>query len=599
MKSGSLSRIYFLIGLMVLVVLPAIALISSCQTAAPTATAVPPPATPIPPTLTVPPPTLPPSTVVPPTPPPTTAPVPSGSKGKPLTMFMNPDFTGSGTCAVCHTRLTDPSGNDVSIDLHWRSAMMANAAHDPVYLAKVSSEIVRAPALKQVIETKCSLCHMPMAFTEAQVAGSPIAIFDDGFLNPANPLREAALDGVSCNVCHQVEKDNLGTAESFSGGFVINTSTEPPDRKSYGPFPEPFEDTMRRSVGFTPTPGLQTLSASLCAACHTLYTPYLDASGKVAGQFPEQTAFLEWQHSSYHDIGMTCQKCHMPDAAGDVLISNAPKPPRINPRAPFGQHYFVGGNVFMVRLHQNYVDELELTCSAAHLEGTLQRTLAQLQNRTLALSIEEAALSGDTLSVRLKLDSMVGHKFPTGIPLRRAWIHLVVVDGKGDVAFESGQPGPDGSIIGCDADSDATLYEPHFDLITSPDQVQIYESIMVDSEAKVTYTLLRGQTYVKDNRLLPAGFDKVTAGKDFAVAGAAASDPNFDRGSDQVSYRVNVKGHSGPFTVKAQVLFQSLSYRSTLDLARDDTEAVKTYIVQHNNTDQTPDVIASAEATVK
>lgn len=599
MKSTSLRRVYLFIALLVLVVLPGIALISSCKTAAPTATAVPLSPTLIPPTLTVPPPTAPPPTALPPTAVPAPTTVPPGSKGKPLTMFMNADFTGSGTCAVCHTRLADSSGTDVSIDAYWRSAMMANAARDPVYLARVSAEIARAPALKQVIETKCSLCHMPMAFTEAKVTSSPIAIFGDGFLNVANPLRDAATDGVSCSVCHQIEKDNLGTQESFSGGFSINTSTEPPDRKSYGPFPQPYENTMRRSVGFTPAAGLQTLSASLCATCHTLYTPYLDAAGNIAGVFPEQTAFLEWQHSSYDDLGMPCQTCHMPNASGEVLIANSPKPPTINPRSPFAQHYFVGGNAFMVRLQKNYVDELELTCSEAHLEGTLQRTLAQLQNRTLALSMAESALSGDTLSIHLKLDSMVGHKFPTGIPLRRAWIHLVVSDSKGVVVFESGKANPDGSIAGCNADQDGSSYEPHYDLITSSDQVQIYESIVIDSEKKVTYTLLRGQTYVKDNRILPAGFDKASAGKDFAVAGSAATDSNFDKGSDQVSYQINVKGRSGPFTMKAEVLFQSLSYRSTLDLARDDTEAIKSYMVQHDSTDQTPTVIASVEATVK
>lgn len=599
MRGRLLGKVYFLIALLVVVVLPGLALISSCQTPPPTATAVPPPPTAIPPTLTAPPPTLPPPTEVPPTPAPTSTTAPSGSKGKPLTMFMNADFTGSGTCAVCHTRLVDSSGADVSIDAQWRSVMMANAARDPVYLARVSAEIARAPALREVIETKCSLCHMPMAFTEAQAAASPIAIFGDGFLNPANKLRDAAMDGVSCNVCHQIEKANLGTVDSFSGGFSINTSTEPPDRMSYGPFPQPYENTMRRSVGFTPAVGLQTLSANLCATCHTLYTPYLDAAGNIAGVFPEQTAFFEWQHSSYDEMGMTCQTCHMPNAAGEVLIANAPKPPTINPRAPFAKHYFVGGNAFMVRLHKNYVDDLELTCSTAHLDGTLERTVTQLQNRTLTLTIEESALSGDALSLRLKLNSMVGHKFPTGIPLRRAWIHLTVLDSRGEVVFESGKANPDGSITGCDADQNSTSYEPHYDLITSPDQVQIYESVMVDSEKKVTYTLLRGQTYVKDNRILPAGFDKATAGKDFAVAGPASSDANFDRGSDEVSYQISVKGRNGPFVVKAEVLFQSLSYRSTLDLSRDDTAEIKSYLTQHNNTDQTPDVIATAEATVK
>jgi hypothetical protein len=502
-------------------------------------------------------------------------------------------------CGVCHGLLTDPAGNDVSIDKHWRSVMMANAAHDPVFLAKVTSEIQRTPALQAAIEEKCSRCHMPMASTQAKVDGTVRAIFGDGFSNAHNKLHQAAYDGVSCTVCHQVEKQDLGTPASFSGAFTIDTSTNPPDRKAYGPFPEPFTDNMRRVTGFTPQPGLQTLNAALCATCHTLYTPYLDAAGNIAGEFPEQTAFLEWQHSTYPSVGQSCQKCHMPDAPGEVVISNAPKPPQIQGRQPFAQHYFVGGNVFMINLFKQNVEKLELTCSTEHLDGTLQRLLQQLQQNTLALSVAEAQASGNTLTVRLQLDNKAGHKLPTGFPSRRAWIHLVVKDASGQVVFESGKPQPDGSIVGADADQDATAYEPHYDVITAPDQVQIYESVMQDQAKKVTYTVLGGHTYVKDNRLLPNGFDKATAGDDFAVRGDAASDANLQGGGDQVTYQVSTQGKSGPFEVTAEVLYESISYRFAQDLARDDTDLVKQYMAMHDAADQTPVVLASVQQMVK
>jgi hypothetical protein len=47
--------------------------------------------------------------------------------------------------------------------------------------------------------------------------------------------------------------------------------------------------------------------------------------------------------------------------------------------------------------------------------------------------------------------------------------------------FESGKQNPDGSIQGNAADTDPLAYEPHYDLITQPDQVQIYEGIMQNS----------------------------------------------------------------------------------------------------------------------
>jgi hypothetical protein len=520
-------------------------------------------------------------------------------KGKALATFNTANFTGSGMCAVCHSLLTDPAGNDVSIDKQWRSVMMANAARDPVFLAKVSSEIKRTPALQAAIEEKCSRCHMPMAFTEAMVDGTVRAMFGTGFSSPDNKLHQAAYDGVSCTVCHQIEKQDLGTPTTFSGKFVIDTSTEPPDRKAYGPFPEPFVDNMRRVTGFAPQPGLQTLNAALCATCHTLYTPYLDAAGNVAGEFPEQTAFLEWQHSAYAGVGQTCQKCHMPDAEGEVVISNAPKPPTIQARQPFAQHHFVGGNVFMIGLLKQNAEKLELTASTEHLDGTLGRVLKQLQQNTIALSVTEAKTSGNTLSVALRLDNKAGHKLPTGFPSRRAWIHLVVKDSNGQVIFESGKPQPDGSIVGADGDQDAAAYEPHYDVITAPEQVQIYESVMQDYNKKVTYTVLAGHTYVKDNRLLPNGFDKATAGQDLSVQGQAATDANFQGGGDQITYQVSIQGKSGPFEVTAEVLYETLSYRFTQDLAQDDTDLVKEYMAMHDAADLTPVALASVQQTVQ
>ena len=70
---------------------------------------------------------------------------------------------------------------------------------------------------------------------------------------------------------------------------------------------------------------------------------------------------------------------------------------------------------------------------------------------------------------------------------------------------------PKGQIAGNDNDADATRFEPHYNEIKAADQVQIYESIMVDQAGAVTTGLLTAVRYVKDNRLLPRGFDKRTA----------------------------------------------------------------------------------------
>jgi len=471
-----------------------------------------------------------------------------------LAVFTGQNFVGSGNCAVCHTALVDGAGNDVSIDTHWRSAMMANAAVDPLWQAKVSSEITRNPGLKDVIEDKCARCHTPMAHTRVSVDGGTVALFGNGFFNPENPQNVQAMDGVSCTLCHQIQDVELGEEASFSGGFVIDTEAVSPDRPIFGPFPNQFEQLMISTVGYKPVLGSQTLDSGLCAACHTLFTPYVDSSGKVLGEFPEQTPYLEWENSSYGDgldEDQACQQCHMPEAEGKVVISNMPRGGRLQARSPFVQHHFVGGNAFMLKILQGGVEELELRASTDQFEATLLRTLDQLQNKTAELTIVEAQVENDAMTLVLDVKNKTGHKLPTGFPTRSVWIHLVVTDAEGQMVFESGQPLPDGSIAGNNADEDLKTYEPHYDVISQPDQVQIYQTIMHNSDGAVTYTLLRAASYVKDNRLLPDGFDKSSASEAIAVWGQAIGDENFTGGSDQVRYQVDLQGHSGPFTVTA------------------------------------------------
>ena len=73
-------------------------------------------------------------------------------------------FAGSGVCARCHEGLFE-NNVDVSPVTLWRSTMMANAAKDPLWRAKVSSEVEEFdwfPGLPAAIEEKCIKCHSPV-----------------------------------------------------------------------------------------------------------------------------------------------------------------------------------------------------------------------------------------------------------------------------------------------------------------------------------------------------------------------------------------------------------------------------------------------------
>jgi hypothetical protein len=134
--------------------------------------------------------------------------------------------------------------------------------------------------------------------------------------------------------------------------------------------------------------------------------------------------------------------------------------------------------------------------------------------------------------------------------------------------FESGRIGPNGAIQGNDSDTDAGRFEPHYDVIRRPDEVAIFESIMGDPQGVVTTGLLTADRFLKDNRLLPRGFDKTTAARDIAVIGGAAEDRDFAGGGDTVRYAINLAGAAGPFRIEAELMYQPISYRWAENLRR-------------------------------
>ncbi len=521
---------------------------------------------------------------------------PAKFSGQALTTERNNLFAGSGLCAVCHTGMTDSAGANVSIDAAWRVTMMANAARDPYFQASVRGEIISNPSLQAVIEDTCSQCHTPMARYTVGATGDKSKLFGDGFLNPSNPQHAMALDGVSCTVCHQIRSERLGQPTSFDAGFAIDTSTPAGNRLVYGPFSvtDAQAALMKASSGFPPAQGPQIKQAELCATCHTLYTPYVDATGKVVGQFPEQMAYLEWQNSAYAGK-QVCQDCHMPLAQGGVKLSVTGG----DPRSPFFQHTFAGGNTYMVSILQAFGADLGVAASSDQLGAKLASMTDYDKTHVATLALDQTTLNGTKLSTNVIVKNLAGHKFPTGFPSRRAWLHVTVRDVDGRVIFESGAVKPDGLIVGNINDTDPAKFEPYFSEITSPDQVQIYEAIMGDTDGKVTTTLLRGAAYLKDDRLLPQGFDKAAAVKDIQVIGDAEKAKDFVGGGDAVHYVVDLSTAKGPFKLTAELLYQSIAYRWAQNLKQYNSAETARFLGYYAGVPNIPETLATAQVEVK
>ncbi len=479
-------------------------------------------------------------------------------------------FHKSDQCIACHTGLTAPTGEDVSIGFNWRSSMMGNAARDPYWMAGVRRESLDHPAAVSVIEDKCTVCHLPKARTMVVAAGgAPRAFEHFPTLGEGGPHTELAQDGVSCTVCHQVQNENLGTRDGFTGGYVIDLTTPMGERAVYGPFEvdEGRTRIMQTASEFTPEMASHVQSAQFCANCHTVFTHALDPDGNEAGELPEQTPYLEWLHSDYPGE-QTCQDCHMPVIDGEVAVSGVLP----HPRTDVNQHVFKGGNFLMPRILNKHRAQMNVQALPQELEATARASEENLANNTAFLLVEQLVVEDGRLEVGVTVTNLAGHKLPSAYPSRRAWLHVTVTDNSGRTLLESGAFQPDGSIEGNDNDMDGSRFEQHHDRIASADQVQVYEDIMVDYAGNVTTGLLSGARYVKDNRLLPTGFDKGTASSDVAVRGAAEGDSDFVGGSDVVRYSVNVANARGPYTVVAELWYQPISYRWAMNLAEYDTE---------------------------
>lgn len=469
-----------------------------------------------------------------------------------------PQFHTSDRCLACHNGLTTATGEDVSIGFDWRATMMANSSRDPYWQASVRRETIDHAESTAEIEDTCARCHMPMERYAAKTEGRKAQVFAHLPFTARRDGGSYAEDGVSCSLCHQVGTAKLGTPESFTGGFEIDPPDAQGNRREYGPYAVDAGHTlvMKTSTeGFVPTQAEHLRKSEMCATCHTLITETLGPGGRVVGRLPEQVPFQEWLHSDFKN-SQSCQSCHMPVVAEAVPITRIFGEPR-----QMSRHVFVAANFFMQRMLNRYHGALDVAALPQELDAAAARTEQYLATQAARLTLGDVSVRGGRLEMDVTVENLGGHKLPTAYPSRRAWIHLVVRDSGGRVVFESGAVKPDGSIDGNDNDRDKTTFEPHYATVRNTGEVQIYESILGDPAGSVTTGLLTASRYLKDNRLLPRGFDKRTAEADIAVHGDAASDADFAGGSDRVRYSVDVGTAAGPFTVQAELLYQPIGFR--------------------------------------
>ncbi len=482
---------------------------------------------------------------------------------------------------------------------------MANSARDPLWRAAVSAEIQATPSRREDIEKKCLSCHAPMAHNlgyDDHDTGSMMHILDCGA-----EIGQLARDGVSCTICHGITPDGLGTEASFAAGYQLDR-----ERRLFGPHASPFTMPMRHHTAFTPTYGAQILDSAMCGSCHTLETEALDAEGHEVGQrLLEQAPYLEWLNSDYRvegessgPLAASCQSCHAPttDADGRVIKTRIARNPGgrdfppIRPREPFGRHVFVGGNTLVLALLRDFSEELGVTASRSALQATLDATRDQLENRSAKVAIQKVDRQGDQLAFQVHVENLTGHKLPTAHPTRRAWLRVIVRDADDEILFASGRADSSGRIVGLNGEPIASEAvggptEPHRDLVQSSNEVATYEAVMADSDGEPTHTLLRGASWLVDDRLLPKGWSADFPGAERTAAVGVDGDKSFRAGEDIVNYALDVEG-AGPLRIEAALLYQPLGARWAAEILKWRTPEIDKFRTMYEQADRSPEVLA-------
>ena len=252
----------------------------------------------------------------------------------------------------------------------------------------------------------------------------------------------------------------------------------------------------------------------------------------------------------------------------------------------YRRHNFVGLNAFLLEIVNQYDDVLGLrkhdfmTGSRIDVDNAIENFKQMARTKTAEMELS-TTLEEDRLVATVDIQNLVGHRFPSGVGFRRAFLELLVIENEGQenerIVWSSGRTNELGVLLGPDDkplptehfERDANgveQYQPHHETITRQDQVQIYETLLWNDKGEFTTSFIHGCDTIKDNRFLPKGWKHEGPAPE-ALTGnflhathpgpIAAKDPMYENGSGKDSTRYEV-------TLDNDVQTENLTVRATL-----------------------------------
>ena len=266
---------------------------------------------------------------------------------------------------------------------------------------------------------------------------------------------------------------------------------------------------MENALGITPKFDSFTASSKMCGNCHTINLPNIGQypawftpqnSGQVLKRIEknpafksynhsiEQATYLEWLNSDFgpgadntpKSTFKSCQDCHMPrslslprqgididtlttkiatimDTGYPATTNAAPAESlTVKHRDNYRRHELVGLNVFLLEMANQFpgvlgVDKTDYMTSATTGNMlAIENMLRQAQEGTVKLAIDADGVTFDrstnTLTAGIAVTNLTGHRFPSGVTFRRAFVEFLVLEDN-DVIWASGRTNAVGLIV--------------------------------------------------------------------------------------------------------------------------------------------------------
>lgn len=583
-------------------------------------------------------------------------------------------FLTSDQCQSCHSAAVSPfgptmwllnkerKGINVSPYTEWRWSPMGLAGRDPIFYAQLDSELsyldtlpdpAKREELKRTVVNTCFRCHGVMGKRQHDIDHPGQNFLLDYVLRtgsmPGAKYGALSRDGISCLSCHRIQRDGGGLEfflkNRITGQFSIGKADE-----IFGPFKDDEIVTlpMDNALAIKPKFNDYIKSSRMCGSCHTIDLPVVDSS--TPGEHSiEQATYLEWLNSQYqNEFGtpgpnvQTCQDCHMPRGQQNERLGIDVNPiqtriaiveddtyPAAEHRAPvddirvrfrtkdFARHELLGMNAFLLEMFNQFNDILGvrkgdyMTGGSDNLQNAQQNLFEQARKRTASIDTS-MKIDGRTLTADVTVTNKTGHRLPSGVGFRRAFLEFLVLetkDGSERVVWSSGRTNSVGVIVDGEGRPlpteflESGRYQEHHRVITSDDQVQIYEELVKNAEGQFTTSFIRRDKDIKDNRLLPIGWtekgpDPSLNGRFLKAThphGEAEKDPDYrdGKGHDRVTYRVELPRDVDPKNVKvrASLYYQNIPpyyLRDRFTIGKGDATKRLYYIASNLNLAGTP-----------